>query len=718
MSIGNNRRENRGGTTALIVIASVAVILCICTSCVVGGALLFVIRPNPQPSPTPYERHMPPSQATFTPVPTPRGMPTTEPMSPETTAETQAETQETLVAISSSEIPEADLHELGIRFLGVSPETARVASTTNPDYPVGTIRTFIVSNLDADETFEIQAELVYKTPHVYMWIEEGLSKDMEAVSEAANLFESHTYPTNRAFFGSEWTPGVDGDPHLSVLHAENLGNTVAGYFSSADSYVKAVREDSNEMEMFYIHASPGMGIGTPFYNGVLAHEFQHMIHWNNDPNETTWLNEGCSELAMELNNRMYPEGQGVYDVGDSEYAYLNQPDTQLNTWPEVNAIGSASPHYGGSYLFLAYFLDRFGERATQALVGHDLNGMESVDAVLHKDLNLAIRHEDIFADWTVANLLDDPELDDGQFGYPSIDLGLPTIDREHGGWGLSPYPVQENSTVRQYGVDYIEVRSRNPLTLTFVGSDLVPLIDTRPYNGNYLWWSNRADESDTKLTHVIDLPIADRITLDFWAWYHIEEDWDYAYVVVGNTPTGSVPDDLDSDQIQWHILEDDTLNCTLSNPNNGNLGCGLTGQSAEWQNLTADLTEYQGQEIALRFEYVTDAAVNQSGLALDDIRVEADGRLVAFEDAEDESKSWFAEGFVRHANRLPQKWIVQLIWNNGTPAVERLLFLDGTQGEWVIPFERNRDEVTLTISAVAPTTTEIASYTYSLKPAK
>jgi hypothetical protein len=628
------------------------------------------------------------------------------------------ETEETLETVQSSEIPEADLHELGIRFLSVPQDTSRTASTTNPDYPVGTAKSFIVSNLDADETFEIQAELVYKTDHVYMWIEEGLSRDMEKIREAADLFENHTYPTNRNFFGSEWTPGVDGDPHLSILHAENLGSTVAGYFSSADSYVKAVRDDSNEMEMFYIHASPGMEIGTPFYNGVLAHEFQHMIHWNNDRNETTWLNEGCSELAMELNNRMYPGGQGMYEVGDSEYAYLSQPDTQLNTWPEVSATGSASSHYGGSYLFLAYFLDRFGDEATQSLVGHDLNGMESVDAVLRDDLGLTIRHTDIFADWTAANVLDDPAFADGQFGYPSIDIVQPSIDQEHGAWGLAPYPVEERSTVRQYGVDYIRLNSRNPLTLSFVGSDLVPLMDTRPYSGDYLWWSNRADESNTKLTRVIELPAADRITLSFWTWYHIEEDWDYAYVVVGTSPTDSIPDDLDSDQIQWHILDDDTLNCTLSNPNNGNLGCGLTGKSAGWQRLTADLTEYAGQEIALRFEYVTDAAVNQAGLALDDIRIEAADDPIAFEDAEDKDGAWIAQGFVRHANILPQDWIVQLIWNDEKPAVERLLFLEETQGEWVIPFNRDRDEAIIAISAVAPTTTEVGSYEYSLRPAK
>ncbi len=34
-----------------------------------------------------------------------------------------------------------------------------------------------------------------------------------------------------------------------------------------------------------------------FTYSVLAHEFQHMIHWYRDRNEESWMNEGFSELA-------------------------------------------------------------------------------------------------------------------------------------------------------------------------------------------------------------------------------------------------------------------------------------------------------------------------------------------------------------------------------------------------------------------------------------
>jgi immune inhibitor A len=700
-----------GGVLAAVVL----ILFGLCTLCLCGSGVFLTLAPDTFPTWIPPERTYevredPVARATVV-VPTATPTPLSPPDEPSDVID---EMVETLLALEAAEIPVADLHELAIRFLGVPADTPRVVRTTSPDYPVGTVRTFQVSNLDDNTNFEIEAELLYKTEHVYMWVEQGLRVDRRAVQEAADLFEEHTYPTTREFFGSEWTPGVDGDPHLSILHARNLGRTVAGYFSSADSYVRAVRSDSNEMEMFYIHIDRGMQINDPFYNGVLAHEFQHMIHWNNDRNETTWLNEGCSELAMELNNRQHPDGPGRYDVGGSEFAYLDRPDTQLTTWPEVSQTGSAAPHYGASYLFVSYFLDRFGEQATKALVAHPANGMESFDLVLRDELDLDITHEDLFADWVIANMLDAPELDEGQYGYTEINIRRPRLDERYP--RSSVYPQTISTTVSQYGVDYIEVEGRTPLEFRFSGSTQTTLMATTAYSGRYLWWSNRADESNTQLTRRIDLTDNQTALLSFWAWHHIEEDWDYAYVVVGTADDGTLPADLSSTDITWTILDDADLGCTISNPNNGNLGCGFTGSSNGWELLEADLSAYAGQEIALRFEYITDAAVNQAGFAIDDISVTVDGELLFFDDSETLAEEWIAEGFVRHANVLPQTWIVQLITfhNTGDVDVERLIFTDQTSGVWTIPLGPESNRAILAISALAPVTTEVAPYEYTL----
>ena len=63
---------------------------------------------------------------------------------------------------------------------------------------------------------------------------------LERLQSSANIFESKIYPTDRATFGSEWTPGIDDDVHLTILNAVGLGNNVGGYFTAQDEYPTSV----------------------------------------------------------------------------------------------------------------------------------------------------------------------------------------------------------------------------------------------------------------------------------------------------------------------------------------------------------------------------------------------------------------------------------------------------------------------------------------------
>ncbi|HEY68354.1 MAG TPA: hypothetical protein G4N97_08815 [Thermoflexia bacterium] len=629
-----------------------------------------------------WEKFIQPTLVFDTPTPEPSPVITREPA-----GDIGAETEKLL---ETTEVPVRDLHDLAIRLKGLPPDTPRTINPEgSPDYSVGTRRLFHVSNVDTDEQFDIYAVLEYKTEHVYMWVEDGVHFDRDDLIAAANLFEEHTYPTDRAFFGSEWTPGVDNDPHLSILHARGLGDSIAGYYSSADEFVSAVRDDSNEMEMFYINVD-NVRINSDFYNGVLAHEFQHMIHWYNDRNEETWLNEGFSELAMYLNG---------FDTGGSEWTFAMEPDTQLDSWPE--GPGAAGANYGAGYLFTSYFLDRFGSEATQALVAHDENGLAAVDAVL-ADLGTGMTHDDFFADWVAANFLDDPYIADGRYGYEEIDP--PSFDIETT-YYESDYPVSESSTVHQYGTDYIEVYSEQPLVFRFTGSTQIGLMDTSAHSGDYVWWSNRGDDSDMYLTRAFDLSEVSDATLEFWTWYDIEEDWDYAYVEI-STDGGQT----------WEILT--TPSGTGTNPNGNSFGWAYTGRSgggerAEWIQERVDLSAYTGQEVLIRFEYITDDAVNRPGFVLDDIAIPEIGYFGDFEEDED---GWEPAGFIRHVNVLPQHWLVQLILFGPETTVQRLELNEDRTGEWVIPLDSTTDRAVITISGLAPVTTEMASYHYEIIP--
>ncbi len=660
----------------LIVLAGLVLILALACCCCTGSFFLLN-RGSSRPAPD-VDAAVPRVPDTPTSAPTPS-------VTYDPTGELEEETE---ALLNSTVVPVRDLHELAIRLRGLSPDTERTVNQEgSPDYELGTRRLFHASNVDTEEQFDLYATLEYKTEHVYMWVEEGKQLDQKALEAAADLFEEETYVTNRAFFGSECTPGVDNDPHLSILHATNLGDSVAGYYSSADQFVSAVREDSNEMEMFYINID-NVRPNSNFYNGVLAHEFQHMIHWHNDRNEETWLNEGFSELATYLNG---------FDIGGSDWLFANAPDTQLNSWP--SGPGVAGPNYGAAYLFTSYFLDRFGADATRALVAHPENGLSSVEVVLQEQ-GTGLSYEDLFANWVVANLRDDPSIYDGRYGYANIDP--PPVDIETT-YYADAYPVSESATVHQHGTDYIEIQGRQPLSFAFSGSAQVGLIDATAHSGRYFWWSNRGDDSDMTLTQVFDLSDVSEATLSYWTWYDIEKDWDYAYVEA-STDGGET----------WKILN--TPSSVDTNPNGNSFGWAYTGTSGagekpQWIREEVNLSAYAGQEVEIRFEYITDDAVNRPGLALDDIAVP---EIDYFDDFETDEGGWEPAGFVRHANVLSQRWLVQLIIPSPETTVERLSLSDRQAGSWTVPLNRDTDRAIVTVSALAPVTTELAPYSYEI----
>ncbi len=607
----------------------------------------------------------------------------------------QAPVPDTLTQLFNTDIPVRDRVELAVRLMGRE-NVPRVATTPAPDYDVGDTAVFWADNSDDDRQFQVTAVLVYETEHLYVWLEQGYQVDMDAVAESAEQFENLIYPTTRRYFGSEWNPGVDGDPHIYILLAGDLGYTVAAYYGSASEYPVEAVATSNQHEMFFVNLDTMAGdIGTDYYNGVLAHEFQHMIHWNVDANESTWLNEGLSELSTFLN--------GLDSVGFSRQFLLGRP-IQLNTWPEEE---SSVPYYGAAYLFCLYFLQRFGEDAIMQLVADQDNGMISVENTLRAigatdpETGRPITSEDFFGDWVVTNYLNDPTVADGRYAYTLLpNLPQVAVTFEH-----NSYPVNAvDVAIPQYSAHYIRLNGNQVVNFSFSGMDTVRLVPTEPHSGRYMWWSNRADESDSTLTRAFDLSGVDRATLEFWTWYHIEALWDYAYVEV-STDGG----------VHWSILE--TANTTRENPHDNAYGPGYTGTSGgdtpQWIHEQVDLTPYVGGDVLIRFEYITDDAVNQHGMVIDDISIPEIGY---FDDFESGYGGWESAGWLLSDNTLPQRYIVQLIQGPpGGVTVTRLLGPDdGTEGTWRIGL--GDGETVIVISALAPVTTEQARYSYRIDP--
>jgi immune inhibitor A len=117
-----------------------------------------------------------------------------------------------------------------------------------------------------------------------------------------------------------------------------------------------------------------------------------------------------------------------------------------------------------------------------------------------------------------------------------------------------------------------------------------------------------------------------------------------------------------------------------------------------------------GKKISVRFEYVTDDAVNGEGFLLDDVSVEAAGYQSDFE-ADD--GGWAAEGFARVQNVLPQTFRLALILTNGNSVEMIPLNADQTVE---IPLSLSAgDRAYLVVSGTTRYTRELGSYQIEIK---
>lgn len=596
---------------------------------------------------------------------------------------------ETLETLQETEVPVSDIRGLSRRFHGRNDIPATVDTYVRSLEP-GVRDEFWVSNVDSNENKRITATLAYVTEHVYFWVGEGIDFEYEAVETLVETFENEIYPTTRKIFGSEWTPGIDGDPHLYILYIDDLGGNLAGYFSSTDELHPLAHHYSNGHEMFLLN-SDNLRLDEEFTFGVLAHEFQHMIHWHQDRNEASWVNEGLSELATFLNG---------YEVG-SDYAYIRNTDIQLNDWPDTP--GRTAPHYGAAFLFFTYLLDRYEEAFIEKLVREPENGLEGIDQMLddHQAEGPSsedqLAAEDLFMDWVLASYLKDESIGDGRYTYHVY----PEAPQASATEIIDDCPLAPQvRDVSQFGVDYIRITCPGSHILRFQGSVQARVLPEDPHSGKYAFWSNRGDEADMTLTRAFDFSgHSGPLRLTYWTWYDIEEDYDYVYLAASN------------DLARWDILM--TPSGTAEDPSGNSFGWGYNGESDGWIQESVDLSKYAGKKVYLRFEYVTDAAVNGDGMLLDDIAIPEIGY---FQDAEEGFGGWEASGWVRIQNLLPQTYRLALISNDdGKTTVKHIPVESDATAEIPLTLDGN-DEAVLVVSGTSRFTRQKAAYQFEILP--
>ncbi len=366
------------------------------------------------------------------------------------------------------------------------------------------------------------------------------------------------------------------------------------------------------------------------YEGTFAHEFQHLIHNDVDPDELSWVDEGMATLAEWIC------GYGFSPGHISEYL-LWFWDTPLTIWEGYLA------DYGASFLWTYYMYEHYGGADLIWEVCHDQgNGIEGWSNALAAR-GVSRTFDQIFQDWCIANYLDDTSFGLGRYGYYGLDipsensegLSIPLVmemwDSWYPGTGYFNWFVDEYP---HYG-EYILLGRGLPYTASYVEFNAAPFIfkiefdgaDTcgaAPTSGTHNWHSDGEAWSWFTLSQGFTIPETGA-SLYFSNYFSIELDWDYGYVEVYDYDTGL-----------WTTLEgvyttdylgyaQDNLNTPLEREpttynESGNWNC-FTGDSGGLYTEAMDLTPFAGHAIELSFTYWTDPYTLGSGWYIDDIEI-------------------------------------------------------------------------------------------------
>jgi len=519
---------------------------------------------------------------------------------------------------------------------------------------------------------KVSGEVSYISEHAYWIFENGFIPNTDDIEKVAESFENNIWPVVTEVFGYPVTPGIDADERM-VIYNGILQSGMGGYFSAADSYSNKIRKHSNERQALYMSANQ-LALTSRQYLSVLAHELQHATHFASDSSEDSWVNEGLSEIAAEI-------------AGFDRTAiptFIETPSTSLI------AFDTSPANYGAANLFFAFLATHYGgTKILSAVSQNQQDGMDSIDSVL-ADLGFDVRGEDVYADWLIANYLNSRE---GPYSYKSH--SLPPVTQIP-----MKVPSSLNRQVKSFGADYVVGSSKSQqITIEFKGEVETALLTHPPHSGKTCWWSNQGDSINSTLTKRVDLSNVNTATLSYWVNYDIEESWDYGYTMV-STDEG----------VTWDILATERSN--NFNPNGNSYGPGLTGNSMGWVQDSADISSYAGQEILIRFEYITDDALFAKGICLDDFEI----RAINWTDDTTTTGNWIPKGFALVQTTIPTDYLIQVIHkkDSGDPMVYRLPVNKNATGTINLSDIEKDDLIITIVSAVTRQSTTPTDYTLTI----
>ncbi|HSL43325.1 MAG TPA: hypothetical protein VK897_07830 [Anaerolineales bacterium] len=457
----------------------------------------------------------------------------------------------------------------------------------------------------------------------------------EQVQYLIGQFDGNIYPNEISFFG----PPDLHDGTYQVLFSPSRGVGPGYYYDQAGRQIVLVSnvQDANYYDATYPNYIAGFYSPTfeyyfdrnvmtidaydwanrigatarrPYlYEGIFAHEYQHLLHDDYDEDEENWINEGLADWAMGL------VGYGVAvtsHLGD----LIDMPENSLVAWEDQGGI-EVLADYGLAYMYQQYMFENYGgQQFIQKEFYNPLNGISSVNdtlAALGKSQTFAdTYHEFAPALYTKGAFkltdLKNFQINVGHPGKPNPEafatVGAPP-------WGADYHLLWGYERIANFQFNGYQF---NPTSWTSDGTAL---------------WGGAGDLIDNWA--IFEAPGGGTLTFD--TMFDIEFAWDYGFVQVsmdgGQTWTSLANGDTCSD------LANGAHPTIMANVPGftgvSGFGCNdpyapTTYPTAQWITTSFNLPAHSGN-LLVAFRYVTDWSYNEPGWYIKNVKV--DGTVIS-----------------------------------------------------------------------------------------
>jgi len=329
----------------------------------------------------------------------------------------------------------------------------------SPDYLVGDTRDFWSWDLSVMPPRDVLVPSTCRAvgTHAYIFVADdqwGVNASQQDVDHILEVLETATpsgsidpakgiIPNEVDVFGPV-PDSLDGDPKPIILLMELQsygGNQFDGFFNAYNQYpddytVQNYGYHSNECEMVTVNSAI-RAVVSDMTISILAHEFQHLIHWGGDPDEESWVDESCAEAAMVICG-YHTDIAWLND-------YLSDPSAALYELEHV--------HYGACLLFGTYLYERFGAGFLNTLVADPTHGQAGITGSLSASGN-PLSMDELLLDWATATVGDHLGASDPLYSHPLIPVGAPSMISQVFTYPLDP-PLQR--TLAGSGAAYVRL---------------------------------------------------------------------------------------------------------------------------------------------------------------------------------------------------------------------------------------------------------------------